>query len=188
MKKTVKRTLALIPAMILWLMFSVLIWGWVFTLLTDTRAEYKVTLYIDAPIPDETALAAALEEALPPGIRMIKAHSFTYAMYDGQALASADLYVVPASHVEQYLAWFRPLPAGLPEENCLTLDGESWGILVRSGEGAGFGGAYIDYGGSEAPREDFYLFFGRSSLHVPGNGGALDGAAVSCALRFLSLP
>lgn len=188
MKKTLKKWWGLIPALILWLMFSALIWGWIFTLLTDTRAEYKVVLFADAPIPSETALAAALEETMPEGIRMVKAHPFSYAMFDGQALASADLYVASASGAEQHLSWFRPLPPGFESEGCLTLDGTAYGVPVRRADGSVAAKAYVDYAGSDAPDEEFYLFFGSSSLHISDNEGALDDAAVSCALRFLSLP
>lgn len=188
MKKALKRFLDLIPALILWLMFSVLVWGWIFTLLTDTSAENKVALFADAPVPDETALAAALEEALPEGVRMVKAHPFTYAMFGGEEIASADLYVVPASHVSQYLSWFRPLPAGVPPDNCLTVEGVPYGLPVRAGEAGGAAETYVDYRRSETPEDNFYLFFGASSLHTPDNENARDDAAVACALKFLSLP
>ena len=59
---------SLIPALLLWAMFSVLLWGSVFVRVTDAPRENKITLYADAQVPDGTALSVALEEAKADGI------------------------------------------------------------------------------------------------------------------------
>ena len=85
--KPMKRLWNLIPAMILWGMLSVFLWGWIFIFLTDTQPENKLTLFVDTAVPDATGLAVRLEEnALSDEIRMVKVHPFTYAMLDSEPL------------------------------------------------------------------------------------------------------
>ena len=185
--RKIRRFTALIPAMILWLMFSVLLWGFVFTRITDTAREYKITLFVDAQVPGATEMAEILEARIGGNIRMVKVCPFMYAMLDGTELTQADLFIVPLSHVETYKEWFDPLPEemrGMSEE--LTADGEIRGLRVFSAEtGRGAAGAYIDYVPSGEEKEDFYLLFGSQSLHVPGHEGAVDDAALTAARYFL---
>ena len=69
-------------AYVLWFFFAFLICGLVFSRLGDTDAAHKVTLFADVPSMRDVELAAALEEELPEGVRMIKVHPFSYAMFD----------------------------------------------------------------------------------------------------------
>ena len=180
--KTVKKILSLIPALVLWLMISLFLWGFVFNQITDTDPAHKITLYVDARVTDETKLAVLLEENAGENIRMAKARAFSYALFDGTVLERADLLIVPASHVETYRDWFRPLPEDMREyAPLLLLEGEPWGIRVydpKTGEGAA--ASFIDYR-SQEEAEEFYLFFGNQSLHTLGNENALDNEAVSAA-------
>ena len=115
-----------LPAYVLWLIMSIVLWGWIFTRITDAPAEKKITLFVEAPSVSETQLAAELERALPDGIRMIQVHSFDYVMFDTSALLSADLYVVRESSAEQYIDSFLPLEH--PTEDCLSMNGVPYGI------------------------------------------------------------
>ena len=65
--KTVKKILSLLPALILWAMISVLLWGSVFVRITDTDRAHKITLCVDAAVPGETELALLLEEKAEGG-------------------------------------------------------------------------------------------------------------------------
>ena len=42
--KTIWQVMKLIPLLILWLMFSIFLWGFVFNLITDAPREQKITL------------------------------------------------------------------------------------------------------------------------------------------------
>ena len=179
MKKT-NKFLSLVPLLLLWAVFCALIWGFVFARLTYTDPAHKLVLYVDAPVADPTALAVALEEGKGPGIRMVQARPFTYAMLNSASLRSADLYIIPASEVDLYADWLTPLPGELAvTENALIREGAAWGIPL-----AGAAASHIEYDGSET----YYLFFGRESLHVPGNPEAVDGEALPAACRLLALP
>lgn len=173
---------SLVPALLLWAVFSVLVWGSVFVRITDAPRENKITLYADAQMPGDTALSVALEEEKADGIRLVQARPFSYAMFDGGPLETADLLIVPASHVDTYRDWLGPLPeemAALGE--CLLRDGEAWGLKIYGVNAhAGAASAYIDYEAVETP-EDYYLFFGVNSVHLE------DGRAVQYAKRLLEL-
>jgi hypothetical protein len=184
----------LLPAMILWLMLSVFLCGWIFTFLTDAKPENKLTLFADAAVTDGTGLAVQLEETLKSGpIRMVKVHPFAYAMLDGEQLRTADAYIVRASHVEEYREWFAPLPAvlaeGAAEGELLLLEGVPFGLRVYdAAAGEGILAQYIDYHDPALPQEDHYLLLGNSSLHLTANPAGADDLAVSLAEALLSLP
>ena len=187
--KAVRKIASLIPAFTLWLMLGVLLWGSVFIRITDAPAEQKITLYADAKVTDGTALAVALEKEQCPGIRLVQARPFTYAMFDGDALRKADLYVVPERDVETYREWFSPLPGECVSLGpCLFLDGTPFGVLVYRGETErGAAAQWIQYHEPGAEKEDYYIFLGASSLHLDGNEDAVDNAAVQYLKRFLTV-
>ena len=189
-----KRLWNLIPAMLLWAMLSIFFWGWIFTLITDTEPENKLTVFADAAIPDATALAVRLEQEVLGGqIRMVKAHPFTYAMLSSEGLRRSDVYIVRESHLEEYREWFAPLPEGfaaaLPALRLWQPEGVPTGILIWDAEtGEGAAKTYITYSDPALPDEDCYLLFGAASLHLTGNPGSVDNAALQLAEALLGLP
>ena len=193
--KPMKRLWNLIPAMILWGMLSVFLWGWIFTFLTDTQPENKLTLFIDAAVTDATGLAVQLEETLlDDTISMVKVHPFTYAMLDSEPLRQSDAYLVRASHVEEYREWFASWSVGFSakdgsDDALLLLDGAPYGIRVYdAATGTGIAQAFIDYHDPALPDEDYYLMLGKASLHLTANEGGLDDRAILLAEAFLTLP
>lgn len=193
--KPLKRLWNLIPAMILWAMFSAFFWGWIFTFLTDTKPEHKLTLFIDAAVTDGTGLAVQLEETLlDDTISMVKVHPFTYAMLDGEPLRQSDAYIVRASHVEEYREWFAPWSVGFSakdgnDDALLLLDGAPYGIRVYdAATGTGIAQAFIDYHDPALPDEDYYLMLGKASPHLTANEGGLDDRAILLAEAILALP
>lgn len=193
--KPMKRLWNLIPAMILWGMLSVFLWGWIFTFLTDTKPENKLTLFVDAAVTDGTGLAVQLEETLlDDTISMVKVHPFTYAMLDSEPLRQSDAYLVRASHVEEYREWFAPWSVGFSakdgnDDALLLLDGAPYGIRVYdAATGTGIAQAFIDYHDPALPDEDYYLMLGKASLHLTANEGGLDDRAILLAEAFLALP
>ena len=193
--KPLKRLWNLLPAMILWGMLSVFLWGWIFTFLTDTQPENKLTLFIDAAVTDGTGLAVQLEETLlDDTISMVKVHPFTYAMLDSEPLRQSDVYIVRASHVEEYREWFAPWSVGFSvkdgsDEALLLLDGAPYGIRVYdAATGTGIGQNFINYHDPALPDEDYYLMLGKASLHLTANEGGLDDRAILLAEAILALP
>ena len=187
--KTVKRVLSLVPLLLLWLVLCVLVWGTVFTRITDTAPENKIVLWVNAPVPRATELAVKLEESLSGRIGMVQVRPFSYNMMGESAMKDGDLYIVRASDVETYLDWFAPLPAALLEECTLSREGVPLGITAYSADdGFGIAEGYIEY---EAPAENaqnYYLFIGKSSLHNPDAENAADGLSVDAARLLLTIP
>ena len=143
---------------LLWLLVSVIFWSWIFTLVTDVPPAEKVTVYCHVPGIQDTALAAALEEHMPEGLRMIKVHSFDYVMFNVESIELGDVFIIPASEI------------GIYGENLVPV-GEEPGVKVYdAAAGSGIAMAYIQY---EAANEDFYLFLGARSVHLE-DGKALD--------------
>ena len=176
---------------VLWLLLSAVLWGWIFsTFLTDTKPEKKVVLYVDAVQCDDTGLSEALEEHMPAGIRMIKVHPYSYALFDTAALENADLYIFPASRAEEYWESFAPLTGLGGEAGQLRWekDGVPYGIRIYDAAKRR-GGAmdYITYASSEGPPEDYYLFFGVNGLHAAALTGKGDEAALETGRTLLAM-
>lgn len=185
--KRIKPFFSLIPALILWLMFSVLLWGFVFTRITDTVPQKKLVLCIDAQVPDPTSLAVELEAFADPGIRMVKAHSFSYAMMSGDVLRSADLYIVKESDIASYSEWFAPLPPELSGEQIYAIEDVPYGVLIYDAERqTGAAQEYINYFLPSETPENCYLMFGIHSVHIASHENAIDNAAVDLAYALLN--
>lgn len=176
-----RKFLSQLPLYALWLVFGAMLWSWVFTFVTDTRPEKKVTVFVDAYAVEDTALAVALERALPEGIRMVKVHPVSYVMFDDEALRGADIFILRASDAPRY----EELLAQLPEP---SVDGT--GVLARgkklydAATGQGSARDYIQYNSPGQPAEDYYLFIGANSLHT----GTLDEAALAVIAQLENLP
>lgn len=181
--RTIRKVITLIPLLILWLMLSIFLWGFVFNLITDAPAAQKITLCVDAETPGATQLAVLLEEKLDGKVRMVKVRPFSYAMFDSGTLTGADLFIVPASHAEIYQEWFSHLPEEFRDQGLsLEIDGVTYGIRAyNAAVGTGIAKDCIQYVSLDAEKEDFYLFFGKESVHLPGNENAVDGTAVDAA-------
>lgn len=157
-----------------WMILSAVFWGWIFTLVTGAPAEKKVTLFLLTPACRDVALDEELEKTMPEGLRQVRAHLFSYTMFDGTELLNADLYVLPAGEYDSYAGSFRPLPEAFSDrEGVWTDGGVAYGLPVR-----GAASRWVTY----EPDETYYLFFGINSVHAD------DGAAESVAESFLHLP
>ena len=187
--KTIRRLISLIPLLILWLMVSIILWGFVFNLITDAPPSQKITLCVDAETPGATSLAVLMEEKLEGSVRMVKVRPFDYAMFDSGTLTGADLLIVPASHVETYQSWFAPIPSELlTEDGLLEIEGIPYGIPAYEADtDRGAAAGYIQYNVPGREAEDYYLFFGKESVHLSENEKAADNAAVDAARCLFDL-
>ena len=177
--KGIKRFFSQVPAYVLWLMFSVMLWSWIVGLLTDAPAGKKVTLFLDVPAVEDAALSAALSPALPDGMKMVKAHSFSYALFQQEALRAADLYVLPASEMEEFSPDLLPLE-GFSPADAWSKDGAVYGLRCHTA-GADDGAGFVQYDAPDRVAEDHYICISKNSPHIG------DGAALRVALRFLEL-
>ena len=149
---------------VLWAVLSAMLWAWIFTLVTDTSPDKKVTVYCHVPELQDTALAVALEENMPEGLRMIKVHSFDYVMFDMESINNGDIFIIPASEADAFA------------ENLLPVGEENGVKVYDSASGTGIAAEYIGYAD-----EDFYLFLGAGSAHLE------DGKALAVAEALLAI-
>lgn len=163
--KTLKNIVSQLHTFVLWLLASAIFWGWIFTFVTDTSPDKKITVYCHVPQVQDVALAVALEKQMPEGLEMIKVHSFDYVMFNTESIELGDIFIIPASEIETYA-------------DSLILAGEDQGVKVYDAiTGEGIAKNYIRYAD-----EDFYLFLGAGSLHLE------DGRALDVAAELLALP
>ena len=169
---------------ILWALLSAVFWGWIFGFVTNTDPAHKVVLYANVDEMQDKALALRLEEEKPEGIKMIKVHPFSYAMFDDGELQSSDLFVVRAEDVEQFRESFAPLDGESWDPGSRELflqDGVAYGVKIYdAASGQGAASEYLGYD----PDTDYYLFFNVASPHL----SAGDGAALRVAELLLRLP
>ena len=166
---------------VLWTLLSAVFWAWIFTLLFSAPVKQKVVLYADLPYLDRNALSIELERDKPEGIRIVDTATFDDKMFNQVEVLTGDLFLIPESKTEEYLASFTPIDrADFPGETFYESDGEAYGILVYDEEtGLNTGGEYLFY----IPQERCWLFFNKDSIHV----GAHDDAAIAVAQQFLKL-
>lgn len=181
--RIVKNIVSQMHRWVLWAILSAVFWGWIFTMVTDTTPDRKVTLFVKVDRCEDKALAVKLEESLPPGIRMIKVHPFSYVMLGSGELETADLYIVPASEASGMTDAFAPLDGETLEtgdRELFRVDGVAYGVKVYdAASGTGAAAQYLGY----EPGEDYYLFLNAASLHL----GSGDGAALRVAEALLKL-
>ena len=183
-----RRFLRQLPLLIILLIACVIFWSWIFTFVTDTSFDRKVTLFLNTFQCEERELALTLEKDMPSGIRMVQVRPFSYAMMSGDSIRNADLYIVSAQEAETYREWFAPLPEVFRSAGeTLAFDGIPFGMLIASPERQA-ASSLIVYDRPDAEPGLWYLFFGASSLHVPGNENAADNAALTAARTLLQLP
>ena len=159
---------------VLWLLISAIFWGWIFSLVSDVPDAKKVTILLYAPECRETELDLELEKSMPEEIRQIRAHLFSYILFEDDQVLDADLYVIPGRDAESMPQAFRPLPEELADrEGVFAANGTAYGLPI--GQAAA---SFVSY----PPDETYYLFFGAKSKHIE------DGAALAVAEAFLALP
>lgn len=179
-KRFLRLFFRLFPLFVLWVILVPIFGGFVFARITDTDAAHKVTVYVDAELRDAAVLAARLEKAVSPPVRMVKVHPFTYALFGSDALKQADLYIVPASHAQEYRDWFAPLPEDLASRS--SPENPNGIPVFDPSAGLNIAGSHILYTSASGNQEPFLLFFGRNSVHLN------DHAALDVAEALLALP
>ena len=172
--------LRLIRRFLACLLFSAVLWSWIFSLLSDPGPECRILLYADMPSFRWKELAVALEEQAPEGISRVRVHPFSYAMMNSAEVETADLYVMTAAQAREHPDWLAPAPDRLASgRETLEMNGAACG--VRLDPAADF---FFCFSRQEAG--PWYLFFGARSLHLPGPE-AKDDAAARIAETLLAL-
>ena len=148
---------------VLWGLASALLWAWIFTFVTDTSPDKKVTVYCLVDVIRDTDLAVELERTMPEGLKMIKVHSFEYVMFNVDYIENGDIFIIPESKIAEY------------DEILTAVDGEYGVKVYDAAVGTGAAAEYMSYS-----QEDYYLFLGANSPHLE------DGKALAVARDILT--
>ena len=159
---------------VFWALISAIFWGWIFTLIDNGTPAHKVTVYVHTELCQDEALALKLEEDLPEGIRKVKVHPFSYAVFGTQDLENADVFVLPAEDLETMPESFAPLENETWDfggRELYRMNGHDVGVKIYDAASQqGAAAAYLGY----RPDTDYYLVFNAASAHLSaGDGGAL---------------
>ena len=197
---------------VIWILVSAVFVSFLFNLATDVRREKKVTIFAQVDSIREAELETVLAEDLPEGIKMIKAHTFSYSLFGVSELGEDDIYIVKASDIDQYAGNFAPLDEFLesaqaaeelammaaknafasdtgsvqqkPLDPYYSKDGQRLGIMIYYVPlyTSGAASEYIEYSAEEGGAMAYYLCFGKAGAH-PGE----NGAAAQTARRLIQL-
>lgn len=175
---------ALAALLVAWAILVSIFWCWIFTFLTDPPAEQKVTLYVDAAACRETELALLLEQDVPEGIRMVKVHRFSYAMFGGDALRASDLYLIREGEKETCMDWLAPLPEEFRDRaDLFAPDGTPVGVLIYDPATNGdFAPDSITFAAPGETETKVWLAFGAGSPRLEGSP---DEAVMAVARTLL---
>lgn len=113
-----RRIKSLLLPMFAWLCASLILWGFVFSIITDTTPDKKLTVAVGAQVTDAKGLALALEKRLPEGIKMAKVYPFNYAVMSSNSVESADIIILPEGAREAFEAFITG--EGISCNNALT--------------------------------------------------------------------
>lgn len=183
MKRRSRKISELIPAFVIWLIVSIVFWGWIYTLITDTTAEYKICIAVDSIIADQTAFNAALEKDLRGNIRMIRAYPFTYAMMSDISLQNADILIIREENIPDYRIYIAALPEIETDLGKVVMDEEKPVGIRIDPERAGLLKQFTGIENKEA----FILCFGKNSIHLNGNPAAIDNESIYYAGILLGM-
>ena len=168
---------------IFWALMSAIFWAWIFTIINNGSPAHKVTIYVRAESCQDQALALKLEESMPEGIRKVKVHPFSYAVFGTDDLETADIYVMPAEDLETIPVEFAPLENedwDFGGRELYRMNGHDVGVKIYDAASRqGAAAAYLDY----REDSDYYLVFNAKSAHL----GAGDAGALRIAEALLKL-
>ena len=167
--KFLRNVFSQLHAFAFWAILSLILWGWIFSNVTDVARDKKVEIFVNAYDMQYKELRLELERDMPEGIRMVKVHLFTDALFGDKTFLGADIYIVKASEVEELRESF-------------------WGEGVKvydAATGEGAADEWIVYAIEEEPAEDYYMFYGINSKHTGRGDG--DDAALKVGERLLEL-
>ncbi len=185
----VRRILSQLHRYVLWLLVSTVFWAWIFTFLTDAPQQQKIVLYADTPAIDGEAMAEALSDPLPDGIRLVQVHPFSYALFDSTEPMAADLYILSDTEIAAYLDRLLPWPETDGTDGDYTVDGCVYGRRIYDKQThSGTAGGFVTYTAQGQPEENYYLCFNRNSVHLKDADALSSAAPYGIACRILQMP
>ena len=182
--KVLKNILSQLHTYVLFALLAAVFWSFIFGIITDAPVENKIVIFADAYSCEGKALDIELEKNRPDGIRIIRAHTFDYVMFDEVSLLNADIYLVPEENAADYLDSFSSFdPSVLPwdDPQIWSWEGADYGVKFDGAQ------SYIKFVPENMVCGDVYLFFGKNSQHTASLNGSADDAALLVAYELSQL-
>lgn len=181
---------------------AIMLWGWIFNLLTQIKREEKVSVFIGS----NTAVFDKVEELnqdRPEYLKVVEVNA--YSVNDGMfntflsvfGYEVGDILILPESYLSKegcagYFAEISATYQGVFENlgYYTTDDGKAYGIKIHDKETHQSAISSIDYG-QEDKEQNYYLLFNKKSVHLSdlsdeGKKSDMDGA-IEIAKRLLAL-
>ena len=152
------------------------------------KNEETISIFIASCSADARYVKEKLASSKPSYLLEINLYSYSYlestfsSYYQANGKLDADLIILPESKIDDaaLIAYYAPLDAAhCSSTDYLTKESSThYGMLVRS---IGEANSLLTFTDS-AHDENYYAFFGKSSLHA----GSITGSQYETSLSFLS--
>ena len=184
-----------------WIVMAAFFWNWIFGILTQAKPEEKVSVFIGS-YSNFYEKYTELNESRPDYLKTVevnayKVDSFYFSTYLSVfGYDEGDILILPESKTDKeglagrFGAITQEYLDLLPSLGYMEKNGQTYGIRVHDKATGESLVNYIDYGAGEK-EEDYYLFFGKNSLHTgkmsPNAGNAERDGAIRIAQRLMTL-
>ena len=179
----IKKLASQLPLLVVWALLSVILWGWIFTLVTSPSAQNKLTIAVDGTVRDSTAWAVEMEKIGAEQISRCMVYPFSYALMSTQTLENADLLIISEEDLPEKLDWLACIPEAFLSEDVTFFESEGikYGILIENAARSALEKQVLL---DEA--QSYYLCFGKQSVHNEEIPGAVDNVVSIYAKWILS--
>ena len=202
MKNVLHRIGKDIWAYVMCIFIAIMLWGWIFNLLTQIKTEEKVSVFIGS-YTTGFEKTNELNENRPEYLKVVEVNA--YSVNDGMfntflsvfGYEVGDILILPESRLREdtcagYFAEISATYQGVFENlgYYTTDDGKAYGIKIHDKETHQSAISSIDYG-QEDNEQNYYLLFNKKSVHLSdlsddGKRSDMDGA-IEIAKRLLAL-
>ena len=202
MKNVLHRIGKDIWAYVMCIFIAIMLWGWIFNLLTQIKTEEKVSVFIGS-YTTGFEKTNELNENRPEYLKVVEVNA--YSVNDGMfntflsvfGYEVGDILILPESRLREdtcagYFAEISATYQGVFENlgYYTTDDGKADGIKIHDKETHQSAISSIDYG-QEDNEQNYYLLFNKKSVHLSdlsddGKRSDMDGA-IEIAKRLLAL-
>ena len=202
MKNVLHRIGKDIWAYVMCIFIAIMLWGWIFNLLTQIKTEEKVSVFIGS-YTTGFEKTNELNENRPEYLKVVEVNA--YSVNDGMfntflsvfGYEVGDILILPESRLREdtcagYFAEISATYQGVFENlgYYTTDDGKAYGIKIHDKETHQSAISSIDYG-QEDKEQNYYLLFNKKSVHLSdlsdeGKKSDMDGA-IERAKRLLAL-
>lgn len=182
---------------------AIMLWGWIFNLLTQIKTEEKVSVFIGS-YTTGFEKTNELNENRPEYLKVVEVNA--YSVNDGMfntflsvfGYEVGDILILPERYISKescagYYAEISATYQGVFENlgYYTTDDGKAYGIKIYDKQTDEKAISSINYVAEGKEKEDFYLLFNKKSVHLSdlsdeGKKSDMDGA-IEIAKRLLAL-